>query len=797
MNTNNIMGFKNIVLADMKTKNYKQDIITDLSVFKDKVANIEYPCEMVASENQQVKPYFEVDKNVEKDDYEYDYDVDMLEKKIILQRLFNLDSIDDIYIIDRDPREKEGKIKYSYHITVDKIRMSYYNIHKMIVDNKIDCFDLSVYDKNRGMACIGNKGKPNTDEVLPPFKPVGNCKDISKFCISYIEEDFQDFDLKFPKREVKPPMDANPLNEILCTDVCEDYDLIKGLVNCLSFERADDYVKWLNVGFCLYNISINLLELWEEFSKKSPKYESGKCLELWNKMTKKNMTIASLKYWAKQDNPNMYDEIVNNSVTSHIDKAIDSDGAHYDIAVVISVISKDKIVYDSGVKSWFVINKYNVWEEEKEPLFFNTLCSVEVCKLFLKRCMSFIVKGEDAILNAINEEKSKKCLKIATMLKNSNFISSLVNPFKSLMAQSDFVESKLDSNTDIFCFDDCLYDLNMCAIRPIIPEDYVYTTTGYNYNPNINEDVEKKIYKFLRDVHIDEELYQYNLDVMTSCLIGRNIYQELYFKTGSGANGKSTEQGLYEQVFGKYAMCPNAEVLTKQSKGANETSELHKSKGKRVLFLQEPEADEKLITSRAKKLSGGDKLCVRGLFCNPIEFVPQFKIIMSLNDMIQFSKVDGGIQRRTRVIEYPFKFVDEPSNEMTKKIDRSLEKCFKTDIKYRDACINILINNWINIKGLTKLNTPKSVMEESEEYCNQSNNVLGFVNEKLEITNNPDDMIMCKILLSMYQEHAREKITATMLGNRMRDMGIKKVRKGRQQIFYYIGIKRNEEDDSD
>ena len=126
-----------------------------------------------------------------------------------------------------------------------------------------------------------------------------------------------------------------------------------------------------------------------------------------------------------------------------------------------------------------------------------------------------------------------------------------------------------------------------------------------------------------------------------------------------------------------------------------------------------------------------------------------------------------------------------------------MENSFKTDVKYRDACISILLDNWINIKGLPKLNTPKSVMEESKEYCNESNSVLGFVNETLEITNNPDDMIMCKVLLSKYNTYSREKITATMLGNRLRDMGIKKVKKGRQQIYYYIGIKENEENEDD
>lgn len=785
------MGFNNVVLADIKTKNYKQEIITDLTKLNEVVVNIKYPCEMVGWEGQQVKPYFDVDKEVAKDNVDYDYDVDILEKKLIIKDLFNLDNVDDIYVKEREPREKGDKIKYSYHMVVDKIRISNYNITNLLNDNNIDCFDKCVYDKNRGMSCIGNTGKPNVDELLPAFKPMGNSKDISKFYISYIEEDFEDYDLKFPKKEEKK---QDPLKDILSNDICEDYELIKGLVNCLSIKRADDYGLWLNVGFCLYNISTELLDVWEEFSQKSDKYEEGKCDELWDKMTKKNMTIASLKYWAKQDNPDEYNKIISNSVTNYIDIALGSDGSHYDIAMVVSLISKDKVVYDSKAKSWFVINNYNVWQDDKEGLFFNTLCSVDVCKLFLKRAINFNQNYEDPKMKSINEDRFKKCMKIATQLKNSSYVSSVLNAYKSIMAQNDFVENKLDSNTDIFCFDDCLYDLNMSTIRAIEPEDYVYTTTGYNYNPDIDQDVKQKIYKFLKDLHLNEELYQYNLDVITSCLIGRNIYQEIYFKTGSGANGKSTEQLLYQKAFGKYALCPNAEVLTKHSRGANETSELHNAKGKRALFMQEPEAEDKLVTSRAKKLTGGDVLCVRGLYSNPIEFIPQFKIIMSLNDMIQFSKVDGGIQRRTRVIEYPFKFVDEPDNEMQKKIDRNLENLFKTD-KYRDACISILLDNWQNIKGLSKLNTPVSVMEESKEYCNESNGVLGFINEKFEINNNPDDKIMCKVLLAKYNSYTRDNITLTMLGNRVRDMGIKKIRYGKQKIYYYIGIKEIECED--
>lgn len=786
------MTFKKVVLADMKTKNYKTYIIdeSEMCRYNEIVSKIEYPCEMVGAPQQQVKPYFDVDKLIDSD-ADFDMDMDIFNYKIIIQKLFNLDDVSSIYHSYRNPRQDDDKIKCSYHFTIDNIRISNYNIKKMLINANITDFDTAVYDKNRGIACIGNNKKPNSEKMLPQFQKGNENDDISKYCISYIQEDFKDWDCNFP---VKEPV--NTLKDIINVNF-NDYELVEQLINCLSIKRADDYKLWLDVGFCLYNINEYLCELWDNFSSKSSKYIHGECEKLWSKMTKKNMSIASLKYWAKQDNPDEYANIINNSVDKYIDLALNSDGSHYDIAVVISMITKDKIKYDSKIKSWYVINQYNVWKEDNEALFMNTLCGVEICKSFLKRSFHYSAVCEDPILRAINEEKAKKCMKIATQLKNTAFVKSVLAPLKSLMSQNDFVESKLDSKTYIFCFDDCLYDLQLCKIRNIEPEDYVLTTTGYCYNNSPDENVTSDIYKFLRDIHIDEENYQYNLDVMTSCLVGENIYQELYFKTGSGANGKSTEQALCEHAFGKYASCPNAEVLTKEKKGANETSELHESKGKRLLLLQEPESNDKIITSKAKKLTGGDKLSVRGLFRNPIEITPQFKIIMSLNDMVEFSKVDGGIQRRTRIINYPFKFVDNVENDMQKKRDVHLENKFRNDTRYRDAYINILINNWTNIKGIKKLNTPKSVIEDSEEHCTACNPVLGFFDNKIDITNNPDDKIMCKVLLEMYNNCNRDKITATALGCRIRDMGIKKIRYGRAQIFYYCGIKVKDEEDQE
>jgi len=797
--------YNKVIICETKHKSKVSDI-TDMSTYKTELNKLKIPTELVGGANQLVKPYFDIDTELPKDTkFDEQSVLTMATEKI--KKMFKLADSKDIYILKRDCREKNGKYKYSYHITVDNISITNFNIKQLLDDANITEFDTGVYDKNRALHPIYTSRKVDKEEGfidVPEFKPYDVFKgylenvDITKYCPSYITESFVNWDVNFAKIDKKKVCkNEEKLFEFLKHSDTETIKMAKSLINdCLSVERANDYTQWIELGWVCRNIDNNLFDVWDEFSKKGDTYKEGECEKLWCSFKETNKKIGTLRYWAKNDNIAKYNKVMSNNIASYIDMSLGSDGSHFDIAKVISIYFKDKIVYDSKTKCWYTINNYNVWEEEKEFLSFNIICSVDICKLYMERCTYYDNACDDCIQKALNEEKSKKCLKIATKLKDSNFIKSLNDPIKSLMAVPDFVESKLDSDTEIFAFNDCLYDLKTSSIRVIAPEDYVYTTTGYNYNSKPDEDIITNIYKFLRDIQKDEATYQYNLDVMTSCLIGRNLFQEIYFKTGSGANGKSTEQNLYAHAFGKYAGQPNAEVLTKPSKGANETSELHNTKGKRVLFLQEPDTSDKLIISRVKKLTGGDKLCVRGLYCNPTEFYPQFKIMVSVNDMLQFSKIDGGIQRRTRVITYDYKFVDEPQNEGQKLKDGTLEDKFKDDVRYRDACIHILLSNWVNIKGLTSLKPPQSVIEESLEYCNSNNQVMAFINERFELTNDANDDIMYTVLFGMFETASRDtKMTKTEFSNRLRDLGIKKVRRGKLQVLWYVGIKQIEQDE--
>jgi P4 family phage/plasmid primase-like protien len=763
--------FNKVIIGDIRQIKNKKFQMVNPEDYKEAIKKFQVCCEV--SGVYQTKPFFDYDKEVEGD---IDVEAKEAELKQDIQKILNLDNCDDIYTITRGIREKNGKSCYSFHFSVDNMRISYYNNKKILNGNKTG-WDTSVYASNRGLHSLYTDEKLDKEGNIikvPELLPIGNA-DITKYLVSYVEEGFKDLDEVYGKiTEPKP----NKVVNIFKT-FTEDIILIKELVKSLNVLRADDREDWLNIGFCLYNInqSEECLEIWEEFSKLSNKYVDGECVKLWNTMKETNMTIGTLKWWSKKDNPALYKEIIDNSVSKSVDIAVKSKGTHYDIAVVCEKLYGDRVIYDEGQKCWYYIDEdTNIWKESKEGNFIIKKLAKDTCKEFMKRCTYYAsIDTDDEAMQEINSEKAKMCLKIATQLKNASFQDSIKKQLKSVLGTQKFYETYIDMKIHLFAFKNGVYDLNEKQFRPIEPDDYIMNTCDYNYNENVDEKYMNKILEVLGDIQNEYGKNEYLKDVLSLSLYGKNIHSNFNIFTGVGANGKSVLGNIMDISFGDYFVKVNSDLFTKKSTSNNATSDIANLKGKRLVLFEEPEEDETLQVATLKDLTGDATITARGLYKEPIRFVPQFNIFGNMNDIPKISKVEQAIKRRLKILSFSNKFVAEPKMPNEKLIDVGLNTELSSDIGYRQAFMNILIQNW-NTKNLKKeLYVPECVKEMTNDYMDDNDFLKDYMEENYEKTSNESDKIKSSNLYNDYKIKMQIKqikpVTTQSFKNSLINMG--------------------------
>lgn len=543
----------------------------------------------------------------------------------------------------------------------------------------------------------------------------------------------------------------------------EELVIIKKIVmECLSYSRAEKYDDWINLGWVLRNIDFRLLDTWIEFSKIGSSYIEGECQKLWNKMRKDNMGIGTLKWWAKQDNEEKYEKIINDSITPLIDLCVRSDGAHYDVARVVQAIYKDEIKTINKTV-WYQYDKEkHRWKITTEGSSLRIILSTNICKLFIERAHYWNNQSYDTSDNEqkdINTEKSKKCIKIAQQLKNASFKDSIMKELRCLFMDEKF-EELLDSRTHLLGFINGVYDLKIHIFRDGMPDDYIFHSTKLNYIPyNKNLSEINEIDDFFKKLFTIESVKNYVLDVL-SCTIDGSIAQErFYIFTGQGSNGKSRLLDLVQKAIGDYYCIMPISLLTQKRAASNSAqSELERTKGRRFAVMQEPSEQDKINIGFMKELSGNDRIITRGLYKEPTEFKPQFKMILTCNELPEVPSDDGGTWRRIRVIEFTSKFCENPQKSNEFAMDLELTDKFD---RWAEPFLSMLIERHKNINP-SSIPEPMEVRIATESYKN-NNDVIGqFINDKIEICKDePDNRIGIANLYNYFRVWCHDNIPKT------------------------------------
>lgn len=546
-------------------------------------------------------------------------------------------------------------------------------------------------------------------------------------------------------------------------------EYIINLLGILSPERYDNFEKWIEVGICLNSISQcdESYKIWDDFSKKSSKYDEESTRKKWEEITdsnknRKEITMGSLVYWAKTDNEKAFMALKRNDIRKKIQQTLKSP-THWDIASVLHEMYKGQYIFAD--KMWYYYKDHR-WTQDLDAFCLRSKISKELV-------------GEYLIIMSENNEKSgelsdddddsqnneimtmnKKIMEIVKNLKNSSFKDNVTKECKELFQDKDFI-AKLDTNEYLLGFENGVYDLSKMEFRDGRPDDYLTFTTGNDYAVNYDEDpCIEDIENFMDQLISDEEVKEYTLLLLASMLQGINAEEKFRIWTGSGGNGKSKLLELFITSFGEYCIKFPVTLLTGRRAASNApTPEISQSKGKRFGYFDEPNEDERINIGLMKEFSGNDKIKCRGLHQAPIEFKPQFKMILLCNALPKVPPDDEGCWRRMEVVEFKNKFVENPVADNEYPRDYQLSSKLK---EWKNVFLSWLINKYYSkYQKMTSLTVPGEVVNFTQDYQKQMDLYTEFIDDVIAQDSESTDILTFTEIHKVFKDWFSDNYTSS------------------------------------
>lgn len=523
-----------------------------------------------------------------------------------------------------------------------------------------------------------------------------------------------------------------------------DLDQIRSLVGILSSKRASNYDDWIRVCWCLRNIHEDLLHDFDKFSQKDrKKYDYQSVLRVWNSPNRREeegLQLGTLYYWAKKDNLEEYNAILDKDIASMI---ANHPKTNRGIASIIYKKYGTEFVCINPASAvdkriWYRFDGL-IWRPKAYHVLRDFISNDTMKNYFTAENQKYHDLSEtldheiDELKGAEKKKKQKdkkiidKQLKhvsdICISLETSSFIDNVAKEAGFMMINPEF-EEIINKNPNLIAFKNGILDLNTMTLREGLPSDLLTITAGIDYDPKPPHIGEVK--KFLAEILPNKAVRDYTLYYLASCLYGENDQQKLVVMTGEGGNGKSLLIKLIEQVMGDYmGTLDVAYVTQKRAHSSKASPEVLSLRHKRIGIIQEPDKNDVLNMGIVKQLTGNDNVVARPLFGELVKFNNTAKLIMLCNDIPAPSSQDDGVWRRLRVINFPMKFVDDPVEPNERKRDYTIEKKFKN---WGSSFMGLLLKYYVKYVETynRKIPEPAEIKEFTNTYMEGHNDFLAF-----------------------------------------------------------------------
>lgn len=521
------------------------------------------------------------------------------------------------------------------------------------------------------------------------------------------------------------------------------------LLPLLSADRANKDYSWLDVGRVLHNIykgSEEGLNIWINFSAKATVQgrDKGMCQFKWPEMKSSLLTVKTLAWYARQDNPTAYEAWHLNWCQKAFNEAMSA--THLDVARAIYRFLWMDYVYSGNSKLWYQYRENYYYEIGLQPFALRKDISDRFIKIYTKMNCEISnkeheAKGSDMLSKDI-EYKGKAVRNLIDKLKNENYRSTIVKSLTDMFHVEEF-EKKCNKNHLLTATKNCILEVvdKRVRARPGKPEDYItkYSDIYYPFEYDWDSYWVTEVLKWFDQICVrDGELKHYFLKRLSSFLRGLNSEKLFDVWTNSGNGGKSVLTKTLQTIFGAYFVDFPTCLLMGNGKNSNSGAanpELAQAANARGAILAEPDDRETMKGGIIKRITGGDRIFTRGLHENGGSMELTFKTIMVCNRIPDIANVDKALINRFVIMPFLGTWCEdapETEEEQFQQRKFKMDPFFEAKIPELARALLWVMVQYYKYYAEEGLSFPPIVREYIKRHWEENDYYLQFISENIE-----------------------------------------------------------------
>lgn len=351
--------------------------------------------------------------------------------------------------------------------------------------------------------------------------------------------------------------------------------------------------------------------------------------------------------------------------------------------------------------------------------------------------------------------------------------------------------TEFDPSKDLVALNNGTMNLRKGVLQPHNPDDMLTKRIPITYDETARA---SRWEQYLEEVLPDPQYRDYLQRAAGMAMLGDTSEAAFFVLWGETGCGKSQFLEVMKAAFGEYGVTAAASVF-KESRGddSRKSNGLHELRGARFVYTSETSEGTQLSGELVKRVTGGDTVTSHALYEREVEWKPAFTMFMGTNFRPTLNAFDGAIWRRVKPINFPRSFFVD--GQATADREKGLaERIIATELPG--------VFNWI-MRGVEQylaigLKDPDSMRESVKAYKEDSDPVLGFINEALAegtLVADPEAKMTTTDLYARFVAHSKDNGVMHMLGKNKFSMSLEALgytaMRGTGGVRYRIGLRAN------